>query len=237
MTISTEKVILKEKIWNFIYRHFPNIASKYFNPGNFNKVKLKNLLPKNPVILEIGASIGIETLVFRALFPNAIIHSFEPAPGNFRALINRTKGKNIHCHNIGLGKNGKANLMISSGGNYQDSSSFKKPSERFVKDHSHIKHSEIVEVDVQRPEDWCNQNHIKKIDFLWIDVEGSEKDVLENFGEILKSVKVIHIEVLKDEHFEDAFIGDELIDLVKSYGFKIYEEFSTDMVFINNEMN
>ena len=40
-------------------------------------------LPKKPIILDIGANIGMFSLSYASIFKEAEIHSFEPVPFNF----------------------------------------------------------------------------------------------------------------------------------------------------------
>ena len=44
---------------------------------------IKNLIRnKQPIIIEIGAHYGEDTLRFKHIFPNATLHCFEPDPRN-----------------------------------------------------------------------------------------------------------------------------------------------------------
>ena len=43
-------------------------------------------------------------------------------------------------------------------------------------------------------DDWCRKNGIDKIDFMWLDLEGMELQVLKSSPKILKTVSVIYTE-------------------------------------------
>ncbi|MEY3377413.1 MAG: hypothetical protein RLZZ328_438, partial [Bacteroidota bacterium] len=47
----------------------------------------------HPVILDCGANIGISTIYFKTIYPNAIVHAFEPDANLFEIL-----SKNIHTN-------------------------------------------------------------------------------------------------------------------------------------------
>jgi FkbM family methyltransferase len=47
----------------------------------------------HPVILDCGANIGISTIYFKTIYPNAIVHAFEPDANLFEIL-----SKNIHAN-------------------------------------------------------------------------------------------------------------------------------------------
>jgi len=230
----------KEKIAYAAFRHFPTLASRIFNKGYFHKAKFLNLLPKDPIIFDIGAADGTEAILFRALFPNATIHCFEPEPSNYKILLSKTNGLNINSHQIALGsKNGKTCFYASYGPTRGDSSSLKKPNTHLTL-YPEIKFKEI-EIDVIRPETWLKKNSIKKIDLLWMDVQGAELEILKSFGKALDSVKVIHSEVTYFPYYENVPLYDEFKEFLEKKGFDIFEiikENSTshqgDVVFVNH---
>jgi len=56
------------------------------------------------VVLDIGANIGVASVYFAGIFPNAVIHSFEPEPGNCVVLkANATAAGRIQVHPFALG--------------------------------------------------------------------------------------------------------------------------------------
>ena len=60
-------------------------------------------LPSNPVILEAGAHFGEDTMRMKAMWPECIVHAFEPHPDNYRRLIQTTYGvKGIFCYSLAL---------------------------------------------------------------------------------------------------------------------------------------
>ena len=74
--------------------------------------KMKEKPPRR--ILDLGAHIGLATLLFKAEFPDAEIHCYEPEPENFELLQFNTKGLHnvfVHCEAVGS-KRTKATLYI-----------------------------------------------------------------------------------------------------------------------------
>jgi len=67
------------------------------------------------VVLDIGANIGIASLYFASIFPNATVHSFEPEPGNCEVLkANAAAVKRIQVHPFALGaEDGELTLFDS----------------------------------------------------------------------------------------------------------------------------
>src|SRR5690349_947133 len=67
----------------------------YENSEEFNELKKElytehryylELDKEDPVILDMGAHIGLATLYFKQIYPEATITAFEPHPGNFAIL-------------------------------------------------------------------------------------------------------------------------------------------------------
>ena len=75
-------------------------------------------------------------------------------------------------------------------------------------------------------ETFCNENNINKIDILKLDVEGCSYEVLKGFGEVLKTVKIMHIETedvdksASRPFFEGQVLDPQVADYLKSQGFR-----------------
>jgi len=55
-------------------------------------------------IVDLGAHIGLATLLFKAHFPNSIVHCYEPDPDNYELLTLNTKGlEGIMLYKIAVG--------------------------------------------------------------------------------------------------------------------------------------
>ena len=59
-----------------------------------------------PIIIDCGANLGMATLFFKWLYPQAVVHSFEPDPNSF-ALLEKNITRNdfsssVHLYNIAL---------------------------------------------------------------------------------------------------------------------------------------
>jgi hypothetical protein len=67
----------RERVKGTLLRYAPWFVSAFFYKNVFDKTKLLKFLPPAPVILEIGASNGRDSVEFRMLFPKAIIHCFD----------------------------------------------------------------------------------------------------------------------------------------------------------------
>ncbi|MEK6844552.1 MAG: FkbM family methyltransferase [Nanoarchaeota archaeon] len=139
---------------------------KIYNPKNFE-------IRESDVILDIGAHIGCFSVFASKLAEKGRIFSFEPFPENFALLkdnILLNKINNITSINKALGnKNGKTDIFLSmhnTGGH-----SFYS---------SHKNSEKKIKVDVTSLPSFMKENKISKINFLKMDCEGAEFEILFN---------------------------------------------------------
>ena len=181
-------------------------------------------LPPNPVIFEAGGHYGTDTARFADKWPQSTILSFEPNPSAFARLLEVSKRyDNIFPFPLALAHfNGTSVFYVcygTTGDNpiFEGASSLLPASEGMK---IHYQGPQIL-VDCVRLDDWCKSNHVEKIDFMWLDLEGMELQVLRNAPEILKTVSVVFVET----NFQEFRIGMTQYTTLKSFmeesGFKM----------------
>lgn len=193
---------------------------------------LKRFLPKNSVIVEAGAYNGADTIELAKIFSDGKIYAFEPIPNVFTKLKNRTQGcSNVVCFPFALGdQNGDVDIFVSAGhyngasGSIADaSSSLLKPKEHLNLCRS-ITFEEKIKVPVVTLDAWMSSQNISKIDFLWLDLQGYEYNVLKSSPSVLKSVKAIYTEVSLTELYEGLVQYDDLKKFLEDEGFAVLWE-------------
>ena len=157
-------------------------------------------LPKiNPaIIFEAGAHNGSDTQNFCEMFPSSKIYAFEPNKNLFDMyLIPLTYTyPNLNVTNKGLAKeSGKIKFYLDENPNGSSGASSLLESESdFLQ--NHIKIETCIEIECTSLVDFCNQNQIDKIDFIWLDIEGYEYYLLESIqNSLLKNIKYIYLEL------------------------------------------
>lgn len=192
-----------------------------FGIGVIPKEKIKQYLPKNPVVLEAGAHTGKDTVEMANLWREGKIYAFEPVPELYEKLVKRTKPfKNITCYQMALGTNvGKQEMFFSSGAS-DGSSSLLKPKDniRFYPD-IHFDNGEVVEVTTI--DQWAKENQIDRLDFMWLDLQGMELKVLEHGTSVFGGVKAIYSEVSESEGYEGQTKYNMLRAWLKMKGFRV----------------
>jgi FkbM family methyltransferase len=217
-----DKVILKLKIeFNFIKKKF---SKKIVDNEIINKMYIKKFLPACPVIIDAGAHIGADSVEMYRLYKNAQIHAFEPVPAIFTSLKhNVRKYKNIHTWQIALSNmTGRQELNISSGAS-DASSSLLKPNLHLI-DHPDVLFSEVILVEATTLDDWAKKNNIDKVDFLWLDMQGFELNVLKTSKIIFPTVKVVHMEINTKATYLKAPLYSEVKLWMEGKGFRVDKE-------------
>jgi 2-O-methyltransferase len=208
------KAILKalENLRAFYRKH--DLAST-----NMPKTVLVPMLPYNAVIVEAGAHDGGDTVEFARLFPDARILSFEPHPKLFAVAREATRNlRNVVLENVALyDKKGKMPFHISSGTS-DASSSLLVPKEH-LKHHPSVKFEQSIHVDVIRLDDYLAAKQIKRIDFLWLDLQGAELHVLRTLDSFLSGTTGLFIEVSLSEVYEAVPKYQEVRNFLKERGF------------------
>lgn len=180
-------------------------------------------LGKNPVIVEAGAFNGSDTLRLKKLFPEGVIHAFEPVPFLYECLVKKTKGVNgILTYAYALSNINETALMwVAHKKNKPDTpsqaSSLRAPLGR-LKDTA-MQYPYTIHVPTITLDDWANKYGIKRVDFLWLDIQGMELAVLQAAPTVMKDVSVVLIEVAFQEGYKEEPLSKEVCAWMDGQGF------------------
>ena len=167
--------------------------------------KLKNISAK-PYILDCGANIGLGSIYLKATYPNAEIISFEPDAKIFKALkqnIHQSFGySDVLLVNKGLWKEEGKLEFLSEGA---DGGRIKVDSDS----------GNIISIEVTRLSQYLD----RKVDFLKIDIEGAEFDVLKEIESKLINVNNIFLEYHSFAGQEQSL--PEVLAILKNAGFRL----------------
>jgi FkbM family methyltransferase len=180
-------------------------------------LKFCNFKPRN--VFEIGANYAQDAEFLRQSFElnESDIHVFEPHPQIMRGIrefyrfnshelaISNQNGEAVF-HAIDVEENEYGNSGISSlkTGLTTDKRNFQD-----------------IKVRVVRMDDFIRDHKISEIDFLKLDVEGANYEVLEGFGPELSKVKVIQVEGEFKQYWEGQKLFWDIADLLRRYNFEL----------------
>lgn len=178
---------------------------------------IKNYNPKGmeikdeDTIIDIGSNIGMFTIYSSLLSPNGKVYSYEPFKIHFKRLLRNielNKLKNVVPFNLAVcGSKGKRELNISNISSGMHSFFFKGSGKK-------------VSVECTTLENIFDSNKIERCDFLKLDCEGSEYEILYNTPErIFKKINKIALEW---DHLDNEKMNvNSLKNFLEKKGFKI----------------
>lgn len=192
--------------------------------GEIPKSYIKKILPTDPVIVEGGAHIGVDTLEMAKIWPKAKIFAFEPVPSLFMQLEEKTRAvENIHCYPLALAEFSGSTMMYISSGASDGSSSLMLPKEHLT-EHPNVTFLEKLQVETTTLDEWAHEQGIHHIDLLWLDIQGQELAVLKASPRVLRSICAIYTEVSLKEMYEGAPLYPEFRRWLEEKGFKVLRE-------------
>lgn len=172
---------------------------------------------KNNIIIDVGAFIGEWTLEVMNIITNYKFFVFEPNIDNFKRLSEEFKTKsNVTLINCGLGEKCYKGKYF----NLKNNDGVRKMSGFVKRDVYNNYDFDVIDIDI------VNLDSIKfnnDIDFLKIDVEGFELDVLKGANILLSNKKINFIQFEYGGTFLDKKIKlNDIILYLKSFGYKTY---------------
>lgn len=174
----------------------------------------------NPIVLDVGANIGLFSLAVLKIKPQSQIFAFEPGPHQFSLLAETVKTNNLN-NNIKLfqialcNKNGSSNFRVHDS---QDASG-----DGFI-DTERAGKTKKITVLSQTLDTWLqNNSNLKSVDLIKMDTEGSEFWILNgafNFFKEFKPAIIMEIYPMNIKNY--PFEISDLVIRIEDLGYKIY---------------
>jgi len=206
----------------------------------FHKKKIINFLKsKNfnyfPTVFDVGAHKGESINLFLSNFKVDKIISFEASPVNFFLLKKKEKllkkkfnKSKILLENIAIGSV-KKNVILNQ---FKESSSttiseINKNSSYFKKKFKFLnffKNNEIfypIEIETENLDTYMENNNINFIDFLKIDTEGYENEILLGLKQKLSKVKLVMFEHHYDNMIKKNYTFRDINEILIKNNFKM----------------
>jgi len=165
-----------------------------------------------PVIVDLGSNIGLTLLDYHYEYPDARLIGVELDAANFRLLqFNTSSLKNCDIINAGIWKSDGE--ISYSGPDSQSFSIAEKPSEGGNK-------NKAITID-----SLFSRYGISKVDFLKMDIEGAEEQIIleSDCSNWISRVKIISIEVHKTAKYENRDMMNLIRSRLEKSGFIVFE--------------
>lgn len=169
------------------------------------------------IVIDIGANVGMVSILLAKKFPFLKIYSFEPLKENYDNFI-----KNIELNNIPKGVITAENKAVTKDGRLITMSinSYNKggSSTTDVISINSIMTKENSQVESITLEEIFNKYNINKLKLLKIDCEGSEYEILYNTDtNLLKNIENLRGEFHENKNLTDEYDIDKLCEYVSKY--------------------
>jgi FkbM family methyltransferase len=195
------------------------------NPENYESFLIERLLVPGMTVLDVGANHGMFSLEAAHLVGRAgVVHAFEPTPRTCDLLrrnlsVNGLAGVKVFASALGA-EPGTARLRV-----HHEMSGLNTLASRDVRwNRRTLAADEIIEVPITTLDLHAAAERIERIDFLKIDVEGFELDVLRGARGLLKDGRVARI-LLEIGDLTCATAGvepSEVLDALESVGYQLH---------------
>lgn len=188
------------------------IISKIINPNDVY------------TIIDGGASIGNTSQKLSELFPQAIVHAFEPFPEFIKVLRDKEReNSRIKVYPIGLGMSDcKVKLHINKSLGTNSILATGNKSNKIYGDL--LQTQETKQITLTSLDEWFKCNCYSSIDILKLDLQGSEINALKGAKKLLEKneIKIILCEIMFVEIYQDQAKWTELIAMLEKYNLKLF---------------
>ena len=195
-----------------------------------------------PVILDIGACEGEDSIRYARLFPGARILAFEPLPENQKILMANLSKYGVSAELVPVAlsnRRGSATFHVSSGRppelfsgecwNYGNKSSSLLPPAVEEPMFGWISFPETITVQCETLDGVCASHDLSHVDFAHMDVQGAEGLVLEGAKHMLPRIRIIWLEVSNRSLYRGQKLRTEIEESLQRQGFALaYEESRVD---------
>ena len=208
---------------------------KEFEPGLTILLKKISLISKNKIVLDIGANIGITSIILSEYFEEVI--AFEPSKKTYKVLLENLQTnniKNVNALNYGLGNEEKESNMMTP---MNEASSA-----AITNEYKNIENYKFDTIEI-KVGDLELKNHIndKKIGLIKIDVEGFELEVLKGIRNSIKEnnpIVILEMNCYKQNIFSRTSIPDFIDSLDEFFPILIaYDDDSLQNIDISSGNN
>ena len=215
-------------------------TEEYFK--KFDREKVLKLLINDmaPVIFDVGANNGSSLAQFKAWWPDATVHCFEPQKECWAELDVRaaqyTLGS-VFINKVGAGEMASESLTFythdltngQSGFNRINTNSHDSIRLRELNDSQQMLDEYAAslnharEVPLVRLDSYIANNLIDKVSLLKIDTQGYEPEVLSGLGDRLSDIDVVITELMFYDFYERSLSFSDIEKYLLPAGFKLYD--------------
>ncbi len=173
---------------------------------------LQQFITPADTVLDIGANVGALTLLMASLTPQGRVIAIEPGPSTFARLkanvdLNPTLQKAVDIYQLGIAD--KPGMLY-----WQEDAN--------VPGNAGLLNQNGVEVKVEALDDFVSQSSLERLDFIKIDVEGMEFEVIKGGLKTIAQYRpILYYETLESFRVNRGFdIYNQIFKLLQDLGYR-----------------
>lgn len=183
------------------------------------KALLLSLEGKNePIVLDVGANIGLISINILEVLPNCKIYAFEPGPHQnslFSKTIEYNQLKNIELSALALSNEiGSASFHVHSTEDASGDGFF---------DTGRAGKTKKINVETTILDSWWKIKNQPKVDLIKMDTEGAELFILEGGKELLETCKPdLCLEIYELNLRNYPYTANDIFDALKNMNYQLF---------------
>ena len=169
-------------------------------------------------IIDAGANVGQSVQKYKEIFPNAVIHSFEPVRKVYEQLEKNTRHYDgVSVYNMALGSQ-EGKITFYEYDDHVNSSALPMGSALSQHNVYHETQVECSTLDIQ-----AAKNNINHINILKLDTQGFDLEVLKGASKLIKENKidVVMIEHIVAELYKNSPKYSEQVKFFEDHNFQL----------------
>ena len=193
--------------------------SEFHAIGSFISEEEREFLSKYPIeagaIIDVGANLGLVSLVLAKRFPERTIHAFEPGPSTFQAL--KTNIELNSCLNI-------RPLQLAVAEHDGEVAFDANPLGRGTSSIANYAGEFVTTLPCTSLDSYAKKTAIENIAFLKVDVEGFEAAVFQGARKILSEQRaaIIYYEVCPANSQKSGLAPELPTEILQQHGYSIF---------------
>ena len=187
---------------------------------DINKQDILTLIGKGARIIEVGSYNGKDGAELAEICETDV-HCFEPNPASYERMKFLGNDRLILWNYAVCAHNGYTVLNLS---NHPQSDTIKTP-KLHKKMFPDVKYKDTAKVKATTLDSWnYSVRKGEPVDFLWVDVNGSEADFILGANQTLNKTKYLYIEFCEKELFAKALNREQMVKALP--GFEVIGEYN-----------
>lgn len=199
------------------------------------------------LILELGSRDAQGAILFKRYFPNATVYTFEcnpPAIELCRKNITRSGLKDIILVEKAVSDTkGKTDFYAVDQRRMENVGASSLFQASAINPEGTRDAQYRIEVEAIALKEWADENNVKAIDLLWMDLQGAELKALQGMDELIRHVRFIYTEV----EYQELYVGQALFPQVDRYlaehDFRVHRQmyirnkYYGNVLYVNNALD